>query len=101
MPVETATDSNQLATIPTVPRQLTQRIMRAYNLSPLAARMWFRDPCPALGQRIPAELAETIDGTRQLVRFLDERVIAAARSAAVRAASARQPTLAPEAVLAE
>ena len=65
--------TTELPAIPHCTRLLTARIMRAYGLSPVEARRWFRRPCADLDGQTPAHLAVTIEGTRALVEFLDGR----------------------------
>ena len=65
--------STQLPAIPHVSRQLATRIVRAYGMTHVEARRWFRQPSQELGGKTPADLAATIDGTRWLVEFLEAR----------------------------
>ena len=67
------TASPHLPAIPHVTRQLTTRIVRAYGMTTVEARRWFRQPSLELDGKTPEELAVTIDGTRMLVEFLEAR----------------------------
>lgn len=71
--VARVTTSTHLPAIPHVSRQLTARIVRAYGMTPVEARRWFRQPNQELGGKTPAALSATIDGTRMLVEFLEGR----------------------------
>ena len=54
-----------------VPRRLTTAIVRAFGMTQVEARCWFRRPHAAFGGQSPEDVAQTIEGIRRLVSFLE------------------------------
>ena len=63
---------------PSVPRAITRLVVRSMGMSPVEARRWYRRPNSVFGGQTPEEVASTVEGTRELVAWLETCELAVA-----------------------